>query len=239
MKNVLPTLEQGLGRPVANMSFAMMQTYLRSAQRRGVDMMHTARPFALYSKMFYRSQPRPAVLKSLEGKRIIDVGCGYTPYAEDSMFRACHIAGIEFYGVDPLIGTDIKFGFRERALARATGGSGLFNNHPPGLSKALSASAQELPFDDQSVDEILSSYLLFVWIEDEKVLADILGEFQRVLKPGGRIKLFPLYDWRLMRFKNKRLKNVLANFKIVQTFVHGGRDWRVMPSMLTEMTKLV
>ncbi|MFT4519313.1 MAG: SAM-dependent methyltransferase [Halioglobus sp.] len=239
MKNRLSTLEQGLGRPMANISFAMMQTYLHSAQRRGLGMMHTARPFSLYCKMFYRSQSKSAVLKSLEGKRIIDVGCGYTPYAEDSMFRACHNAGIEFYGVDPLIHPDIKIGFRERALARATGGSGHFNDHPPGLSKALSARAQELPFDDQSVDEILSSYLLFVWIEDEEVLADILGEFQRVLKPGGRIKLFPLYEWRLMRFKNKRLKNILANFKIEQSFVHGGLDWRVMPSMLTQMTKLV
>lgn len=239
MKNRLSIFEQGLGRPVANVSFAMMQTYLRSAQRRGVGMMHTARPFALYRRMFYRSQSRSAVLKSLEGKRIIDVGCGYTPYAEDSMFRACHNAGIEFYGVDPLIGTDIQFGFRERALARATGGSGQFNHHPPGLSKALPASAQELPFDDQSVDEILSGFLLFVWIEDEKVLADILAEFQRVLKPGGCIKLFPLYEWRLMRFKDKRLRSILANFSIEQSFVHGGLDWRVMPSMLTQMIKLV
>jgi SAM-dependent methyltransferase len=232
-------LEQGLGRPMANMSFAMMQTYLRSAQRRGVGMMHTARPFALYRKMFYGGQSRSAVLESLQGKRIIDVGCGYTPYAEDSMFRACHSAGIEFYGVDPLLGTDIKIGFKERALARATGGSGIFNHRPPGLSKALSASAQKLPFGDHSVDEILSGYLLFVWIEDEKVLADILCEFQRVLKPGGRIKLFPLYEWRLMRFKNRRLKKLLANFTIEQTFVHGGLDWRVMPSMHTQMTKLV
>jgi hypothetical protein len=61
------------------------------------------------------------------GKRIVDVGCGYTPYAEDSMFRACHDAGVKFYGIDPLIGTDIKFGLKERTLARATGGRGIFN----------------------------------------------------------------------------------------------------------------
>ena len=201
-------------------------------------MLHTARPFSYYRKVFYNSQPKSVVLKSLHDKRVVDVGCGYTPYAEDSMFRACHDAGIEFYGVDPLIGTDIKFGFKERAMARATGGSGRFSTHPPGLSKALSASAEELAFEDQSVDEILCSYLLFVWIEDEEVLADILGEFLRVLKPGGLVKLYPLYEWRFMRFRNKRLQNVLANFKVEQTFVHGGRDLRVMPSMLTEMTKV-
>ena len=42
------------------------------------------------------------MLKSLEGKRVIDVGCGYTPYSDDSMFQACGDAGIDFYGIEPL-----------------------------------------------------------------------------------------------------------------------------------------
>jgi SAM-dependent methyltransferase len=231
------TLEQKLGGPIANISFALMRGYLRSAQRRGVGMMHTARPFSHYRKVFYQGQSRAEVLTSLTGKRVVDVGCGYTPYAEDSMFRACHEAGIEFYGVDPLIGTDIKFGLKERALARATGGRGIFNPEAPGLSRALNASAQELPFDDQSIDEILCSYLMFVWIEDEAVLADILEEFLRVLKTGGQVKLYPLHEWRFMRFKNRRLLEALANFSIEQVFAHGGQDLRVMPSLLTELTK--
>ena len=130
-------LEQGLGRPIANMSFVVMHGYIRSIQRRGVAMMHTARPFAYYRKVFYQNQSKSAVLNSLQDKRVVDVGCGYTPYAEDSMFRACHDAGIEFYGVDPLVGTDIKFGFNERALARATGGSGYFSTNPTRAFKSL------------------------------------------------------------------------------------------------------
>ena len=201
-------------------------------------MLHTARPFSYYRKVFYQGQPELIVLNSLQGKRLIDVGCGYTPYAADSMFRACHDAGIEFYGVDPLLATEVKIGYKERALARATGGRGVFDTGAPGLSKALAAAAQQLPFDDNSVDEILCSYLLFVWIEDEDVLADILGEFLRVLKPGGSVKLYPLYEWRFVRVTNPRLQDVLDNFQISQNFVHGGRDWRVTPSMLTEMIKL-
>lgn len=201
-------------------------------------MMHTARPFSYYRKVFYNSQPETEVLKNLKGKTVVDVGCGYTPYAEDSMFRACHEAGVEFYGVDPLIDNDIEFGIKERALARFTGGSARFNINAPGLSKALPAGAQEMPFEERSVDEILCSYLLFVWIEDEAVLADIIGEFLRVLKPGGVAKLYPLYEWRFMRFRNQGLIHKLAKFNIEQSFVHGGRDWRVTPSMLTSMTKL-
>lgn len=223
--------------PIANISFAMMHRYVRSLQRYGVSMMHTARSFGYYRKVFYKNQARTTVLASLEGKRIVDVGCGYTPFAEDSMFRVCHDAGIEFYGVDPVIAGDIAFGPRERAMAIVTGGGGVFNAKAPGLNKALSIRAENLPFDDGSVDEVLCSYLLFVWVEEEEALADILGEFLRVLKPGGVVKLYPLYEWRLIRFKSQRLKSILANFSIEQTFVHGGRDMRVTPSLLTEMVK--
>ncbi len=230
-------IEQRVGGSIANISFALMRGYVHSAQRRGVGMMHTARPFSYYRKVFYQGQSRRQVLKNLTGKRVVDVGCGYTPYTADSMFRACHDAGIEFYGVDPLIGTDIKFGLKERALVRATGGRGIFKAEAPGLSRALSATAQELPFDDQSIDEILCGYLMFVWIEDEAILADILEEFLRVLKAGGEVKLYPLHEWRIMHFKNRRLLKVLANYKIEQIFTHGGQDLRVMPSLLTRMTK--
>jgi SAM-dependent methyltransferase len=237
MKGRLKHLEQGLGRPLANASFLMMRGYIRSAQRRGVDMMHTARPFGHYRKVFFQGQSGSRVLQSLQGKRVIDVGCGYTPYARDSMFRACHDAGVDFYGVDPLLGTDITFGFRERALAVATGGSGSFSKHAPGLSKALPVGAQDLPFEDASIDLILCSYLLFVWIDDEALLADIVEEFLRVLKPGGLVKIYPLNEWRVKHFKSARLKKILSHFTIQQTFVHGRGDLRVMPGMLTEMTK--
>ncbi|MEM7359158.1 MAG: class I SAM-dependent methyltransferase [Pseudomonadota bacterium] len=230
-------LEQRIGRPIANISFAMMQGYIRSMQRRGVGMLHTARPFSFYRKVFYQGKSEAEVLFRLREKRIVDIGCGYTPYATNSMFRACHDAGIEFYGVDPLIEEDQKIGIRERLLARATGGSARFDTKAPGLERAISTTAQDLPFADGSVDEILCSYLLFVWIEDEQVLSDILQEFLRVLKPGGQAKIYPLFEWRYLRFKNPQLKDLLRKFDIQQTFVHGGTDFRVSPSMLTVLTK--
>ena len=96
-------LRQQFGRSVANLSFGMMQHSLQAAQKVGVDMLHTARSFDYYRKIFYHNQSRGRVLRQLQGKRIVDVGCGYTPYARDSMFRACHDAGLDFYGVDPRI----------------------------------------------------------------------------------------------------------------------------------------
>lgn len=227
-----------LGKPIANASFAVMYRQVRAIEKNGIKMMHTARPFSYYRKVFYQGQGAAKVLQSLNGKTVVDVGCGYTPFADDSMFQACHRAGVDFFAVDPLIGTNVEFGFKERMLARAMGSKGRFNPNSPGLTKAISAYAQELPFETESVDEILCSYLLFVWIEDEVTLAEIFSEFLRVLKPAGTVKLYPLYEWRLMRIANPKLIRTLDRFDVVQHFVHGGLDLRVTPSMLTQLTKL-
>ena len=230
-------LRQQFGRSVANLSFGMMQHSLQAAQKVGVDMLHTARSFDYYRKIFYHNQSRGRVLRQLQGKRIVDVGCGYTPYARDSMFRACHDAGLDFYGVDPRIEPEMAFTFRDRALARATGGSGCFSNRPPGVSRALAGTAQALPFDTSSIDEIVCGYLLYVWIEDEKTLAEIFEEFHRVLRPGGIARLFPLPDWQLVRAQGSRLRKIQSRFSIEQSFVPAGYRPRVMAAMLTEMTK--
>lgn len=237
MKRAITGFNEVVGPTIANLSFGVMQQSLHIAQNFGVDMMHTARSFAYYRKIFYHNASRATLLRRLRGKCIVDVGCGYTPYASDSMFRACHDAGVDFYGVDPLIKRDMVFSFRDRALARATGGRGRFSNRPPGVSRALSGTAQALPFDDESVDEILCSYLLFVWIEDEKALAEIFEEFHRVLKPGGVARLFPLHDWQQVQPAMPKLRKILAKFSVEQTFVPAGYRPRVMSAMLTEMTR--
>ena len=237
MSEFREVLNRRFGRPVANASFAMLRGYIRSARRRGVSILHTARPFSYYRKIFFDAEPRESLLERLQGKRIVDIGCGYTPYASDSMFRACHDAGIEFYGVDPLIRPDMTFDFRSRALARATGGRGNFNAGAPGLERALCGTAEDLPFEENSVDEILCSYLLFVWIDDPAALTGILDEFFRVLKPGGVAKIYPLDEWHRFRFRNREIRRALDQFSASQTFVHGGGDWRVQPAMLTRLTK--
>ena len=68
-----------LGAPIANLSFGAMRSYLHTAQRRGIGMMHTARPFSIYRKVFYGGRSQRSVLSQLAGKRIVDVGCGFTP----------------------------------------------------------------------------------------------------------------------------------------------------------------
>ncbi len=236
-KSSLRLFENHFGKPIANLSYAVTHRQVRAIERGGIKMMHTARPFSYYRRVFYQGQCATRVIEQLKGKTIVDVGCGFTPFSSDSMFQACHKAGIDFYGVDPQLDSVTGFELKDRLLARAMGSRGRFNVNAPGLSKALSARAESLPFDDESVDEILCSYLLFVWIEDEAILAEILGEFLRVLKPGATIKLYPLHEWRFMDFKNKDLIKLLSTVTIEQRFVHGGLDFRVTPAMLTQITK--
>ena len=226
------------GRPIANLAFSLMHRQVRSIEKRGVSMLHTARPFSYYLRVFYDGKRASSVLQSLRGKTVVDIGCGYTPYSDDSMFSACQREGIEFYGVDPLIGGNIHFDFKDRLLARAFGSRGRFSLSPPGIDKAIAATAQDLPFADDSVDEILCSYLLFVWIEDQAILAQIFNEFYRVLKAGGVVKLYPLPEWHFTHLSDVTQRRIFEQFDIEQHFVHGGLDFRITPSLLTEMKKI-
>ncbi len=226
-----------LGAPLADTSFAVMHHALGGMRLLGVDIMHTARSFATYRRMFYRNHAGAAVLASLEGKRVVDLACGYTPCAPDSMFQACRAAGIEFYGVDPVLAEPLGPGVGDRLLARWTGGSGEFLSDPPGLERALDSTAESLPFADASVDEMLCGFLLWVWLRDERVLADVFHEAARVLKPGGCFKLFPLPRWRWLRPRDPGLVDALECFDVSQRFVPGHRRSRTLSAMSTTLVR--
>ncbi len=153
------------------------------------------------------------------------------------MFQACYAADIEFYGVDPVLSETVSPGIADRLLARWTGGSGEFLANPPGLERALGITAQSLPFEDGSVDEILCSFLLWVWIEDDRQLAEIFREMSRVLKPGGVIRLFPLPQWRKLVARQPAVRKALSGFDISQHFVLGSQRSRTMSGMLTTLVK--
>lgn len=181
---------------------------------------NTARPFAYYCKVFFNNQSKMTTLSNLQGKKLVDIGCGYTPYTEDSMFRACYDAGIEFYGVDPIIEDNITFSARDSVFTRLTGGTGRIDPAAPGLERAISATADKLPFADNEIDTILSCWLIPIWINKEEELLNIFTEFHRILKVGGHISLYPMPDWNSFRLKNRELKSLLKNFNFTQKFIY-------------------
>jgi len=136
------------------------------------------------------------------------------------MFRACYDAGIEFYGVDPIIEENITFKARDSVFTRLTGGSGHLDPDAPGVERAICAMADDLPFPDNEIDTILCCWLILIWINEEEELLNIFTEFHRILKVGGNISIYPLPDWNSFQFKSEVLKSLLKKFNYTQEFIY-------------------
>jgi SAM-dependent methyltransferase len=207
---------------IATTAYWLTRDQVRRLARFSGGVINTGRPFRYYRKVFFNNRSKADILASLQGKTVVDIGCGYTPFVPDSMFRACHDAGIPFYGVDPIIKKTMNFKASDAFYTRMTGGSGTLDANAPGVEKAISALADDLPFADDSVDVILSNWLILIWINEEVELLKIFSEFYRVLKAGGSFNLYPLPDWHSFQFKNPQLKALLRQFEINQHFVYAG-----------------
>ena len=178
----------------------------------------TGRSFSYYRKIFFGNLSQGKILRSLEGKSIVDVGCGLTPYVSDSMFQVCLENGIDFYGIDPKFADGFRLSPLDIAKIRAVGGRGKISSQAPGLEKCFGTSADDLPFEDGSIDLILSNFLLYAWILDEDALANIYREFHRVLNDGGEVRIYPAPDLNVDAIRNRGLREVMNQFDIKKRF---------------------
>lgn len=197
----------------------------------------TSRPFSYYRRVFFNNQNPRAILDSLQGKKVVDIGCGYSPYSEDSMFSVCYKNGIEFFGVDPVVNQSISFRPTDVLLAQLTGGTGKYDINAPGLKRAISASANNLPFSDNTIDMILSCWFIPIWIDTEEELLADFAEIYRVLKVGGTISLYPLPDWESLNIRNSQLTLLLEKFKFSQRFIFEPFDLMYPPTNRLTLTK--
>ncbi len=222
---------------LSDISFNVMGANLKLFEALHLPVISTARPFAFYRKIFFDNHSEQEVLESLVGKRVIDIGCGLTPFTEDSMFQVCRRNGIDFYGVDPKLEKGFKFGIFDRLKSIATGAASMPRADMPGQEKAIAAFADNLPFNDKSVDIILSSWLLFAWIQDEDLLVKIFSEFDRILKPGGKISFYPTMHWNSIEAKYPRLGEKLGKYQKHQRFSIGINPGSMPPTFVTHLIK--
>jgi SAM-dependent methyltransferase len=178
----------------------------------------TGRSFAYYRKIFFGNRSQRDVLGTLVGKRVVDVGCGLTPYVSDSMFQICRRKGIEFFGVDPKFAEGLRLSPLDVAKIRIVGGRGRIRANAPGLENCIGSTADDLPFGDGSIDLILSNFLLYAWIQDEDILETIYREFHRVLKAGGEVRIYPAPELDGDRIRHVGLQDVMNEFEIRQRF---------------------
>jgi len=112
-----------------------------------------------------------------EGDHILDVGCGIGLQAQSMAKRAGPKGWV--------VGTDLSNLMIELAKSRTAG-----SNMP---LEFYTADALAQPFPDASFDCLRTERVL-MYIKDTPA---VLGEFKRLLKPGGRVVIFD-FDWDAM-----------------------------------------
>ncbi len=127
---------------------------------------------------YYGSLTRPPALRnpsrflesfflreSLDGKRVLDFGCGTGPFSIFFAKRGAHVTGI-----------DINAHSIRRAKENAK------RHHVESLCRFLEGDGQTLPFENETFDHIISIEVLsFVHLDKA------MREIARVLKPNGTV----------------------------------------------------
>ena len=221
----------------ARMTFLIMHANLTLYEKLNIPVISTTRPFDFYRRVLFNNQTEEQLKQTLTGKVLVDIGCGLTPFVEDSMFQWCRRQGIDFYGVDPKLKGGFKFGLFDRIKSRITGAKSAPDPDIAGQEKTIATYANALPFEDNSVDEILSCWLIFSWIRRDYLLSDIFSEFNRVLKPGGNIRLFPTPHIRQIRRQYPRLNAALEGYATEQSFLFSADILSLPPAFATRFSK--
>ena len=132
-------------------------------------------------------------LVSLNGKRVVDVGCGNMAFS-----RLLADAGAEVLAIDP-----------DDRQAEANQNNGDKDGHP--RVTFVHVGADSLPADSASVDGVYFSFSLHH--VPEPVYAQAFSEVQRVLKPGGHLCVIepadgPLNDVMKLFHDESRVRSV-------------------------------
>lgn len=121
--------------------------------------------------------------EDLRGKTILDLGIGQT----NRFTREIEKAGIKctIFGLSPDMNLD---GYREKMRAAN-----------PGTTPRVAAGiAQEMPFKSETFDLILNMYSLSFYNLSHTKMKDVeayVAEMYRVLRPGGEVRMGPIYDF--------------------------------------------
>ena len=222
---------------LSRLSFRILHSSMAVYSAFNIPVISTTRPFRFYRKMLFNDQSKQQLQQELQGKTLVDIGCGLTPFIEDSMFQWCRRNGIDFYAVDPKVKDGFRFGLFDHLKSLATGARTRPNPNIDGLEKTVATYANQLPFADDSVDIILSCWLVFSWIHDDALLTDIFREFSRVLKPGGSVRIFPTGSVSQIQTQYPELWKMLAGWHMEQDFKASANISNVPPAFTTHFYK--
>jgi SAM-dependent methyltransferase len=138
------------------------------------------------------------------GKSLLDAGCGTG--------RASFLLAPHF---DPIEAFDIATGAIERARAE--------NERLHARVRFRVADVTQLPFDDESFDNVVFAYNGIEGIASEALRVRALAELSRVLKPGGRFVFTTKSAFNREYWKEFRLKGPAK--KLLARVGLAGREW--------------
>lgn len=220
----------GIQRGLSDLTFGVARGITTLSDRAELPVLSTGRPFSFYRKAFFHGQSEAQVFAALRDQTVLDIGCGLTPFVPDSFFQRCYAQGIDVYGIDPKL-SGFDYTWLDQLAVLAMRGRAIDPN-TPGEERRIGAYANDLPFESGSVDLVLSSWFLYIWI-NEAPLQDILQELHRVLRPGGQIRITPTPSLDHAHIRQW----VPEGFDISQRFHITPRIFHRPPAYTTTLTK--
>ncbi len=135
-----------------------------------------------------------AVLPRIQGKRVLEVGCGTGTLLVTLLQRGYRASGVD--------ASPAMLGQARRKLAKA-GFEG----------RVIQAQAQRLPFPDDSFDTVVSTFPT-----DYILKLETLQEIQRVLYPGGRLVVV---DTAILKPFNRRSRFLIWLYGLIGVWGRG------------------
>lgn len=160
-------------------------------------------------------------LSDLKGK-VLDLGSG----RGENFSRQASIKGIEVISVNPMLVTTRERNTRKDLIENYDVPNNIvfpFENFKriPDQKRSIAALAQDLPFQNESFNTIVSLYAVPLWLsQNSKSLMIVFKEIYRVLKPGGKAFLGPVGSPFLKR-------SVLNNLDISYQIKHAPKNERL------------
>ncbi len=219
---------------VSNSTFEAVRLFMSIYESLNIPIISTTRTFKFYREALFDGLDESVLSRQLGGKVLVDIGCGLTPYSSDSMFQWCRRNEIDFYAVDPKLTQGFKLGLFDSFKSIASGAPAALDQNIGGMDKAIGSYSNNLDFGDNSVDIIVSCWLVFSWLRSEKAILDSFVEFDRVLKPGGEIRLYPTPFWDNLKKSYPSINSLLEKYTVEQRFK---MNIKLLPFYSTTLTK--
>ncbi|MCX6766335.1 MAG: class I SAM-dependent methyltransferase [Candidatus Moranbacteria bacterium] len=165
------------------------------AERKNDSVLDKAQ-FAVYGEIYKRDFDFYLMALDLKKEdlienKILDIGAGAALFAKEAKKRNIDVTALDpMYGLED--GIEILKNAGKKEHKEPVSNIDEQRKRKDWIPKALCAIGKEMPFKDASFDKEICMLSSFFYAEDDRELEDNLNESLRVLKPDGKLLIYPL-----------------------------------------------